>query len=229
MAVIYKIISPNNKVYIGQTWNFKRRMSEYKSLNIKKQRYLYNSFIKYGFDNHKVDVLYDFPKDVSQDVIHRYEFLYWQFYKDCAFEMLNLTTPGIGAGRMSPDTKAKMSEINKGKKHKPETIEKMKLAQQNRNPISEEARKRMSDAHKGKKQSKELIEKRLGHRRGKPLTPEAKRSNAKITVEKVIEIKKLLKEFKSAYKIHKILGDPNISLGIVCNILYNRAWTHIKI
>lgn len=229
MVVIYKITSPSNKVYIGQTWNFKRRMSEYKALNIKRQVYLYNSFIKYGFDSHKFDVLYEFPKDISQEVIHRYELLYWQFYKDCGFEMLNLTTPGIGPGRMSPETKAKMSKLSKGRKLKPETIERMKLAQQNRNPISEEARKRMSDAHKGKKQSKELVEKRLGHRRGKPLAPEAKRSGAKITVEKVIEIKKLLQEFKSAYKVHKILADPNVSIGIVCNILYNRAWNHIKI
>lgn len=229
MVVIYKITSPDNKIYIGQTWNFKRRMSEYKSLNFRKQVYLYNSFNKYGFDKHCFDIVHEFPNDISQEIVHQYELLYWQQYKDCGFQMMNLTTPGVGPGRMSLETKSKISKSHKGKKLSPVTIEKMKLAQKNRNPISNESRKKMSDAKKGKKQSKETIEKRIGHRRGKSLPQEAKRSGSKMTVEKVIEIKNLLQEFKSAYKVHKILSDPNISINMVVNIAYNRAWKHVKI
>lgn len=230
MIVIYKITSPTGKVYIGQTWNFKRRMYEYKSLNIKRQVYLYNSFIKYGFDSHKFDILYEFPIDISQDIIHKYEFLYWQQYKDCGFELLNIAIPGIGPGRTSAETIAKRSKLLKGRKHSKEVIEKMKLAQKNRKPISEEARKKMSDAHKGKKQSKETIEKRFINRKGKSLSPEAKRSGAKITVEKVIEIKKLLKEFKSPLYVYNLLSkDPVITRSIISSISCNRTWKHINI
>ena len=230
MVAIYKITSPNNKVYIGQTWNFKRRMNEYKGLNIKKQTYLYRSFTKYGVDNHKFDILYEFPNDVSQEIIHTYELLYWQQYKDCGFKLLNLTVPGIGPGRMSLETKEKIRKSSKYRKHTQESIEKMKLAQQNRAPISDETRKKMSDVAKGRKQSSETIEKRIAHRRGKPLDLDAKRSGAKITLEKVIEIKKLLKEFNSPLYVYNLLSkDPLITRDIVANISCNRTWSHIKI
>ena len=45
---IYKITSPTNKIYIGQTINFNRRMNVYKNFNkIIVQKKLVNSFKKY--------------------------------------------------------------------------------------------------------------------------------------------------------------------------------------
>lgn len=32
MPVIYKILSPSNKVYIGETWNYSKRFSNYRKL-----------------------------------------------------------------------------------------------------------------------------------------------------------------------------------------------------
>ena len=55
---IYKITNPNNKIYIGQTINFNRRINTYKNFNkIFHQKKLVNSFKKYGFDSHKIEVL----------------------------------------------------------------------------------------------------------------------------------------------------------------------------
>lgn len=54
---IYKITSPSGKIYIGETVNFKKRFDRYKSLQCKNQIKLYNSFIKYGIDNHKFEIL----------------------------------------------------------------------------------------------------------------------------------------------------------------------------
>ena len=54
---IYKITSPSGKIYIGETVNFKRRFDTYKSLQCKNQIKPYNSFIKYGIDNHKFEIL----------------------------------------------------------------------------------------------------------------------------------------------------------------------------
>lgn len=57
MANIYAIISPTNKIYIGQTVDIKKRFNKYKRLNCKLQYKLYNSLNKYGVDNHEFQVI----------------------------------------------------------------------------------------------------------------------------------------------------------------------------
>jgi group I intron endonuclease len=54
---IYKIVSPSKKIYIGQSVNIKRRWTDYKSLNCKKQRRLFHSLNKYGYKKHKFSIL----------------------------------------------------------------------------------------------------------------------------------------------------------------------------
>jgi len=55
---IYKITSPNGKVYIGESVNLKNRCKFYLSPNrIKKQRALYNSLLKYGVNQHFFEVI----------------------------------------------------------------------------------------------------------------------------------------------------------------------------
>ena len=54
---IYKIISPSNKIYIGETINFQQRFKKYLNLSCKGQQKLYNSFIKYGVENHIFEVI----------------------------------------------------------------------------------------------------------------------------------------------------------------------------
>lgn len=57
MIGIYKITSPNNRIYIGQSKNINRRFKEYKSLNnCKGQIKLYRSFLKYGILNHTFEI-----------------------------------------------------------------------------------------------------------------------------------------------------------------------------
>ena len=53
MIGIYKITSPTNKIYIGQSIDIENRFTKYKSLDCKNQVRLYNSLKKYGFDKHK--------------------------------------------------------------------------------------------------------------------------------------------------------------------------------
>lgn len=43
MTGIYKIISPTNKIYIGQAIDIIFRINQYEKLNCKNQRKLYNS------------------------------------------------------------------------------------------------------------------------------------------------------------------------------------------
>lgn len=54
---IYKITSPTNKVYVGQSSDIRRRMYYYQSLNCKSQQKLYRSLKKYGFSRHVVEIV----------------------------------------------------------------------------------------------------------------------------------------------------------------------------
>lgn len=114
MPVIYKIKSPNNKVYIGQSWDWTSRKSKYKKLRTCEQTKIHRSLLKYGYESHKVEVICKLPEDVTQEILDNYEILYWQCYKDCNIEMLNIKLPG-SKGKASEETKTKMSIAHSGK------------------------------------------------------------------------------------------------------------------
>lgn len=104
---IYKIINPKGKVYIGQSWNILERKRIYNGKHCKLQQKLYNPILKYGWENHIFEIIHELPKDVTQEVLDRYEVLYWELHKDCNINMLNIKTPGIG-GKHSKETIIKM-------------------------------------------------------------------------------------------------------------------------
>jgi len=106
--VIYKISSPSGKVYIGQSWNYRERVRHYRQLKCERQTKLYASLLKYGVDNHTIEIVHTLPIDVSQDVLDNYEILYWEMYKDAGIDMMNLKEPGK-AGKMSEEAKRNMS------------------------------------------------------------------------------------------------------------------------
>lgn len=88
----------------------------------------------------------------------------------------NLKAGGDGGGTHHPETKAKMSELRKGKpsgmkgrKHTPEAIARMCLAQSNRPPVSAEVRLKMSKAGKGRRQTPEHVAKRTAPLKGRPI------------------------------------------------------------
>lgn len=118
---IYKITSPSGSVYIGQTKNRIRRFRSYKQLKCLNQSKLYSSFIKYGYENHTIEIVHELPIDVPLDVLDRYEFLYWDLYKSCNKSMLNLKEPGK-SGRFDKESREKMRQsalksCKRGKDH----------------------------------------------------------------------------------------------------------------
>lgn len=55
---IYKITSPSGRIYIGQSKNINSRIKRYKKLQCcKTQLFLYRSFLKYGVENHKFEII----------------------------------------------------------------------------------------------------------------------------------------------------------------------------
>lgn len=143
MIGIYKITSPNGAVYIGQSWVLEERIKSYMYKKCVGQYKIHRSIVKYGWKNHIWEIAHILPLDVTQEILDRYETLYWQSYKDCGIEMLNLKEPGKG-GRHSEETKAKMKEAKKINPGGPKVGYKH----------TEEAKKKMSISRLGKPSSK---------------------------------------------------------------------------
>lgn len=155
--IIYKITnSINEKVYIGQTIKaLNKRWVDHKQYALHKwgtNVYLYNAMRKHGIDNFKIEALVETN---SQDMLNQLECVLIERYKN---EKRSYNIRGGGSnGKLSEETKRKLSEANKGKKH------------------SEESKRKMSEARKGKKKSEETKRKMSEANKGKVFSEETKR------------------------------------------------------
>jgi len=134
ISAIYKITSPSGLIYIGQTINFKKRMTNYKSYGAKGQTALNNSLLKYGFEQHTVEIL----EEVDKELLFEKEIFYINKF-DSVKKGLNIHKGGKG-GRTWQDSDKRDSVIlllkNRKKElnpnfgnhfsHSIEAIEKMK-------------------------------------------------------------------------------------------------------
>lgn len=139
MTGIYKITSPTNKVYIGQSINIEDRFKYYKRLDCKGQVKLYRSFVKHGIENHVFEI-----------VTLCYEEQLNEFERDFqeAYDVLNglnckLTKTNDKSGRMSEYSKLKLSNSRKGIKFSEEHKEKLSKAKINQ-ILSEDTKLKMS-------------------------------------------------------------------------------------
>lgn len=95
MGFIYKIYSPNNKLYVGQTRNMNQRISDYKYLRYRsKKSIIIASIIKYGWDAHRIEII----EEVSNNLLNERE-MYWvkqlnTYYPDNPECGMNLTKGG---------------------------------------------------------------------------------------------------------------------------------------
>lgn len=102
MIGIYRITSPSNKTYIGQSINVSKRLKEYRYLtNCKTQPKLYNSLVKYGFSQHIFEVI----EQCSVEELNVRERHWQDFYNTIGERGLNcrLTETGDKSGRMSQE------------------------------------------------------------------------------------------------------------------------------
>lgn len=126
ICCIYKITSPSNKIYIGQTKNMYKRMQKYKYKCFDQPR-IYNSLKKYGWENHIFDIIEICNKSELNEREKYYIHLYDTFNTDHG---MNLTDGGdskvftlesiekirqskLGVKR-SEETRRKISESKKG-------------------------------------------------------------------------------------------------------------------
>jgi group I intron endonuclease len=121
MVGIYKITNPKGKVYIGQSIDIERRFKEYKGVYCKNQRKLYYSLKKYGWENHKFEVIEECNE---KNLIQREN--YWKDFYNTLEEGLNCRKDGK-FGELSKETRALISKGLKGKTKSKKTKEKISL------------------------------------------------------------------------------------------------------
>jgi len=192
MIVIYKIESPSGKVYIGQTWNYKKRMSGYKNVSCKRQPKLYNSLLKYGVDNHSFTIIHELPQDIEQGILDTYEQLYIDQYRDCGIQLMNVREAG-SHGKHSQESIEKLKQANLGKKRSNEFKRKRSEIMKGNalrlgSSQSEETRLKMGNSRRGQVRSEETKLKMRNSALGKKKSPEH--------IRKVVEAKKRNRQLK---------------------------------
>lgn len=129
---IYKITSPSNKVYIGQSSNIDRRMIEHKYRSKTKNLKLYSSIRKYGLENHKIEILFLSDSKHEKD---KMESIYIRYYDSVNIGLNHIDTVSGGFGFT-------------GKKHTEENVLKIKERMKGYKPI-EAIKKRMKNIYCG--------------------------------------------------------------------------------
>lgn len=168
---IYKITSPSNRIYIGQSSNIEKRISYYSGLQCAEQQKIYASLKKYGWKNHKFEII---EICTSENIDDREK--YWiSYYKSSSDNHLNILNGGKGSsGRVwTRELRDKLRNANLGKKQSEETKQKKALANTGKKR-SEETKKKISEANKGKKRSPEAIANSIKGRIGIKLSEEHK-------------------------------------------------------
>lgn len=111
MIGIYKITSPSNKIYIGQSTNINQRWNDYyKMIRCKRQTRLYNSFKKYGPENHVFEII----EECLENELLKRETYWKEHYKVLEVPSLCCKMDGKG-GKLDQCTKDKMSKVKLGK------------------------------------------------------------------------------------------------------------------
>lgn len=205
MIGIYKITSPKGRVYIGQSLNIMSRWSHYASLDCVDQPKLYNSFIKYGVNNHKFEVI----EECKIENLNERE-RHWQEEYKVIEEGLNckLVQTKDKSGHHSEEIRKKISKANKGrkssmkgKKHSEET--KLKMS------ISQKAKKyNRTGSFKGKKHSNETKKKISLAKKGRPAV------NRRIVLQ--IDLKgNVVRVWDSITEAQKITGFMGIATALI--------------
>lgn len=219
MVGIYKITSPSNKVYIGQSWNIDKRIRSYLSTTLRSQRKLYYSFLKYGSFNHKYKVVHELPKDVTQDILDLYEQFYMDSYRGCGIELLNIREGG-SKGKNHPESIERMRIANTGKKASEQTKQKMILSRTGLKR-SEDTKQKMSAWQVGKKKGARSNETK---RKISAANMGVKNNSAKLNESQVIEIRQKRDDGNT---LKQIANEYNVSIANVYDIAKRKIWTHI--
>jgi len=176
MIGIYKVTSPVGRVYIGQSTDIDYRFSCYKRLKCKPQLRIYNSFIKYGVDNHVFEIL----EECSADSLNERERHWQDFYNVLGKEGLNCLLVSTESLQkvLSDEMKSRISNSLTGFRHTDESKTKISKGLTGR-PVSEETRRKISESNKDKHRSPETARKISEALKGRKISKEALEKRSK--------------------------------------------------
>jgi group I intron endonuclease len=201
IAGIYKIVSPSNKVYIGQSINIYQRWANYHSLNRKATGLkLLNSFQKYNCKNHLFTLIEECPIEQLNE-----RETYW---KQVELDKVNNDWSKVlfcelydnGTGPRSKQIKEKISKSSIGKK------------------FSETSKKKMSEAKKGIPLSEDHKQKIIKTR----LSEEWKQQIRKPITQYDIN-GNFIKEWNSIKEAGESLNINQSNIGSVCSGRFKTA------
>lgn len=170
MIGVYKITSPSDRSYIGQSVEIEKRHYYHKGLYGRKQPALHNSFKKYGFSNHHFEVLIECD-ECDLDAYEQYFIDYFNTLAPCG---LNLNTGGSN-GRPSEQTRIKIGLAGIGRKMSEKNKEKILKALKGK-PKSKEHKEKLSLVNRGKKLNSEHREKMSKSHLGIPRDEQTKKN-----------------------------------------------------
>lgn len=175
-AIIYKITNDiNDKIYVGQTSKtieerFARHCAEARWKNVKRMPIVL-AIRKYGKEHFKIEMLEKVSDCTQFDVDNRE--IFWS-------AELNTMSPwgynlkvGKSCGKLSEESKRKISASNKGRKVKPETIERLRVSHLGYK-VKDSTKKKLSEFNKGKVLSEEHKKKIAASNTGRKTTDTAK-------------------------------------------------------
>ena len=171
MKGIYKITSPSDRVYIGQSIDIERRFRRYKRMICKEQIKIYNSLLKYGVDAHIFEVL----ELCDTEELNNRERHYQDLYDSVAngLNLLYVKSEHFNGGH-SEESKKKISDSLKGRKLSEEHKYKIGL-NNSRRGMSDETKEKHRLGRLGKKASPETIAKQILKRLGTKRSEETKK------------------------------------------------------
>lgn len=205
MVGIYKICSPSDKVYIGQSINIEKRFRYYNTniKTLKQQRKLNLSFQKYTPQNHIFEVI----EECSIELLDERE-IYWIEYYDAINNGLNIAPGGRGGSRL----------LNIGKTHKQDTIDKMKKWwDEHKEPRPQD----VIDKIKETKRNNPRIttdEHRLKYRETAP--------NKKTVIQYSLD-NKYIAEYKSINEAARVIDGSKDGISFCCNGRQNTSGGYI--
>lgn len=153
--LVYRHTAPNGKMYIGVTSlpTYKRWRYGY---GYKNNPYFFNAIQKYGWNNFKHEILLDNLTREEASLAEEIFITYWNLtQKDKGY---NINNGGLSNYEISDETRRKMSEAHKGKRHSDSTKEKISKNHADVSGInhplygthrSEETKRKLSKANSG--------------------------------------------------------------------------------
>ena len=144
---IYKIISPNKKIYIGQTLNWQKRKSDYRYKKFELQTKLWNNCSFYDWNPEDTfEVIEECFCGFEKENLNERE-KYWIKFYDSFKNGLNCNEGGHGnlGHKFSVESLKKMSDAKKGVKHSKErNLRKSERQKKRAFKHSEESKNKMS-------------------------------------------------------------------------------------